>query len=117
MPWLRFRVRTLMLIVAYIAAGIGVGVPACDVYRNWESFRWLAAYHGEEAAEIEQALNEGRDYDSLSWCGYSGPPPRPAHPSAARIAEMRRQVISHKAMRARYERAAFRPWLPPPSDL
>jgi hypothetical protein len=117
MPRLRFRVRTLMLIVAYIAAVIGAGIPACDVYSNWVSFRWLAASHGEEAAEIEQALKEGRDYDPLSWCGYSGPPPWPAHPSAARIAEMRRRATSHKAMQARYERAAFRPWLLTPSDL
>jgi len=117
-PRFQFRVRTLMTIVAYIGLGIGVGIPAWDVYRNFASFRWDAACHGEAAAELEQALKEGRDMeDSFLLCGVAGgAAPTPRHPSAARIAEMRRRLIWHKAMRARYERAAFRPWLSPQSD-
>jgi hypothetical protein len=92
-PRVRFRVRTLLLLVAVVAASIG----GSQMYRRCVYLRERAAHY----ADIEKKCRFGFLYPNGK--AYISVQPR----AADEVAEKRR----------RCERAAWRPWQAIPSDL
>ena len=92
-PRFRLRIRTLLLLVAVVAASIG----GSQMYRRWAYLRERAAHF----AEVEKMCRFGFLYPN-------GKAYVPVQPRAAdEAAEKRRQC----------ERAAWRPWQAIPSEL
>lgn len=103
MPLPRFRIRTLMIAVAVAALFAGAGV---GLLRRRSAFQRRAAVYARAANEeglvgmyIERRYHWG-----------------PAEPEKPIIQAHYRRSDHYDALRAKYERAARRPWLPVPPD-
>jgi hypothetical protein len=92
-PRLRFRIRTLLLLVAVVAASIG----GSQMYRRWVYLRERAAYY----ADVEKKCRFGFLYPN--GLAYISVQPRAADEAAEK--------------RRRCELAVWRPWQAIPSDL
>jgi hypothetical protein len=115
----RFRLRTLLIAVAVIAAALAVGAERTR--RRWVHLREEAALHAEaERLWLQRAIDieSGRPTtDDVSNCRWEDTP-------ANRFREgqhYRENAAHHARLKRSFERAAARPWLPvatapPPPD-
>ena len=96
----RFRLRTLLILVALSA----VPLALIQVRRRREHYRVQAELHGS----LEQFFRAGIAGMGATIGGRTS--------SQLRSIREPRRVAYHAALRAKYERAAARPWLPVPPD-
>ena len=105
MRWFRWRIRTLMAVVAVAASSLGV----YDLWRRGQSYRLQAWYH--LAASRQLANNDVRG----ALCSY-GLTERQIEANRARWIAERSVLLTaseyHLRLHAKYQRAAERPWLP-----
>jgi hypothetical protein len=100
----RWRIRTLMAVVAIAASSLGV----YDLWRRGQSYRLQAWYH---LAATRQLANDSRSF----LCSY-GLTERQIEANRARRAAERSVLLKaseyHLRLHAKYQRASERPWLP-----
>src|SRR4051794_29234234 len=97
----RFRLRTLLILVAVAA----VGLWAERMWRRSASMRQKAALWAKIEAEDREMADrlQSRWVDSLAWV-------------VDNIEALREEAERAGRLRAKYERAAMRPWLPVEPD-
>jgi len=106
--WFRWRIRTLMVIVAVVA----VSAAFEEIRRRGQGYRLRAQYH---LAASQQLDRDGRRF----VCGYGLTDERLEVIEVRRNAEWRviqDAVGYHSRLHATYQLAAERPWLPVDSD-
>ena len=104
----RYRLRTLMALVAVVAGALAYG----ETQRRGRTYRAQAWYH---VAASHQLADESR----WAFCTFGFPERQVEAIRASRSAERTALLMAseyHRQLRAKYERAARRPWLPVAPD-
>jgi hypothetical protein len=106
LPRFRFTVRRLMVAMAIVALLLGGGILG----RRSLDYRRLAAFHEQMEQRKERAV---RGIEILARAANDPADAAAARRDAAYEAQIGRH---HAALKAKYLRAASRPWLPVPPD-
>lgn len=105
----RFRIGTLMLVIAVVALPMAV---AATLQRRSRLFQEMAAQHQQAVVNLQKEA----DISDLEVYLFTTPAqgdPRPPDELAVRFTEF---IGYHYGMTAKYEHAALRPWRPVETD-
>jgi hypothetical protein len=115
-PRLRFTVRRIMIVVALVALALWGG----RMYQRWSYCQRRAAYHDQRRVIFERLKSQGFEMrgdivleDAIRPAGRSAGVEQPLE--IEYVHSVAEAIGYHAAMKERYLRAAWRPWvsLPP----
>jgi hypothetical protein len=111
MPRRRLEVRTLMGGVAVVAIFFGGVIELPRLWILRQQYLGVAEKYGYWETRLDGAVGIRQEitYYSLRM-------PRGSEPSPDRLARMKAEASYYAQLRAKYERAARRPWVPVTSD-
>jgi hypothetical protein len=110
-PRERFTVRTLMVAVAVVAILFGGVIELPRLWSLRQQYLGFAEKYGYWETRLNGVVGIRQE---ITY--YSLRQPRGSEPSPARLARMKAEASYYARLRAKYERAAHRPWVPVAPD-
>jgi len=108
----RFTVRSLMVAVAVVAILFAASVELPRLWNLRQVYLGFAEKYGYWETRLNAALDLRQE---ITY--YSTSLPRGPVPSSARVAKLKAEASYFARLRAKYELAARRPWVPVAPDL
>jgi hypothetical protein len=110
LPRLRFTVRGVMVMLAFVAIAFKVG----SMHRRWVYCQDQAAAFGAQEVEVRKLIPLAREVAFITKeRGFSEPEVKEADRDAALVqAQVEKQASHFRQMKRAYEQMAWRPWLP-----